>query len=154
MPNIDLSLMDPSAKKAIQDMAYGEAAGSDSETTKMVIQSALSRYLSGRSDFSPKGGGTISDLVKKGYYAVSNPNTPYKEATSGKFANVKNKARHAEIGTQLDAILGDKDYSKDNAQFYFTPEEEARMRRQGSKAFDFSKVKSKGKVGIYNTYSY
>ena len=154
MPNIDLSLLDPSMKKAIQDMAYGEAAGSDNETTKMVIQSALSRYLSGRSDFSPKGGGTIADLVKKGYYAVSNPNDPYKEATSGKFANVKSKARHAEIGTQLEAILGDKDYSTDNAQFYFTPEEEARMRRQGSKVFDFSKVKPKGKVGIYNTYSY
>ena len=154
MPNIDLSLMDPSAKKAIQDMAYGEAAGSDNETTKMVIQSALSRYLSGKPEFSPKAGGTMADLLQKGYYAVSNPNAPYKEATSGKFTNVKSKARHAEIGTQLDAILGDKDYSKDNAQFYFTPEEEARMRRQGSKVFDFSKVKSKGKVGIYNTYSY
>ena len=149
MPEVNLSAMDATMKKAIQDMAFGEGASSDNDTVSMIVHSALSRYLSGRKEF---GGPSIADVVKKGYYAVSNPNTPYKQATSGKFPDIKSKARYAEIGKLVDAITGDKSYSKDKPQFYFTDKEIERLTK--SKGFDFSKVKAKGIQGKYKLYGY
>lgn len=144
MPDLKLS---PKEVLALQQMVYGEGASADIDTRKMVAQSAISRLLSGR---TKEFGGTISDVLKKGYYAVKNPNTPYKQALSGKFSDIPSKVSWGETKKIVEAVLGDKDYGKH--QFYFTDEEIAKLKK--NKKFDFSKVKSQGEVGKFKLFGY
>jgi hypothetical protein len=143
----NLSLMAPEMKKALTDMAFGEGASATNEEVSMMVKSALSRYLSGKPEF---GGPTISQMLLHpgAYYAVSNRNKPYRQAATGKFPDATSRNRYAEIGSLVDDILNSGNYSVNDPQFYFTPEEEK------SASFDFSRVKPKGTVGRYNTYGY
>lgn len=132
---------------ALARMAYAENASQDNNTVKMTVQSALNRLLSGR---KKEFGGSIPEILQKGYYAVKD-NTPlYQQAIRGKFPDLQSKARFAEIQKLTEAIAGDEDYG--NVQFYFTKDEKDRLSR--AKKFDFSKVKPVGKVGKYLTFSY
>ena len=63
MVEVDLSLMHPAMRKSLQDTMYGEGENATDEERKMMIQSTLSRYMSGKSEF---GGPTMKDLLKKG----------------------------------------------------------------------------------------
>jgi len=142
----DLKLK-PEEILALQQMVHGEGAGTDIDTRKMIAQSAISRLTSGR---KKEFGGTISDVLKKGYYAVKNPNTPYKQAVSGKFLDTPSKVSWGETKKIVEAVLGDKDYGKH--QFYFTDPEITKLKK--NKGFDFSKVKSQGQVGDYKLFGY
>jgi len=145
LSDIDLT---PDDILAIAHMAYGENAGEDNDTVKMTIQTAINRLRSGR---SKEFGGDIPSILKKGYYAVSKNSPLYQQAVSGKFPDIKSKARAAEIQKLTEAIVGDKDYGE--AQFYFRPEEEKKLRKN-PKAFNFKAVKPKGQIGKYNVYAY
>ena len=125
---------------AIARMAYGENAGEDNDTVKMTIQTPINRLRSGR---SKEFGGDIPSILKKGYYAVSKNSPLYQQAASGKFPDIKSKARMAEIQKLTEAVVGDKDYG--NAQFFFKPNEAMSLKK---------KLKSQGKVGKYDVYSY
>lgn len=151
-----LSLSDAD-KLAISQAVFGEAAGEPTDVQKMVIQTVLNRLRSGR---KKEFGGNVNDILKRGYYAVSNPNDPYKQAMSGVFPDVNSKAKFGRVKKLLDAVLADQDYGQ--GHFYFTPEEEKKLRlkniqRQAAKrppAFNFSAVKPFGQVGKYNVYGY
>ena len=134
-------------KLALAQMVYGENVGQADDVLKMTIQSAINRLRSGK---TKEFGGTMGDVLKKGYYAVRNPNVPYKESVSGKFSDVSSKAKFGAIKKLVDVIVGDQDFG--NAMFYFTPEEEIKLNK--SKGFNFKAVKPTGKVGQYNTYGY
>lgn len=149
--------LDDAAKLAIAQAVFGEAASEGSDVHKMVIQTVLNRLRSGR---SKEFGQNVPEILQRGYYAVKNPNDPYKQAVSGVFPDVNSKAKFAKIKKLLDAVLGDQDYGQ--GQFYFTPEEEKKMRLKNVKrrklkkpaVFNFDMVKPHGQVGKYNVYGY
>jgi len=136
-PKYQLSKED---KDLIANMVYAENASEDDATTKMTIQTAYNRLRSGR---KKEFGKNAAEVLKKGYYSVSKNSPLYQEATSKKFKDVTSKARHASIRKQIDAIEGDQDFGK--AMFFFKPGEAQSLRK---------KLKSTGKVGKYDTYSY
>ena len=139
--------LSPKEITALQQMVHGEGAGADIDTRKMMAQSAINRLLSGR---TKEFGGTMSDVLKKGYYAVKNPNAPYKQAVSGKFNDTPSKVSWGETKKIVEAVVGDKDYGKH--QFYFTDEEIEKLNK--GKKFDFTKVKPMGSTGKYKLFGY
>jgi spore germination cell wall hydrolase CwlJ-like protein len=133
--------------QAIKQAVYGEGASTDDATMKMIAQSIINRANSGR---SKEFGATVPDMLKKGYYAVSNPNEPYKQATTGNFPDTQSKAAWGRASKLVDIAMSEPDSGKH--QFYFTDDEINRQKKK--KSFDFSKVKSTGRVGNYETYGY
>jgi hypothetical protein len=128
-------------------MVYGEET-QDTDTMRMITQSALNRLLSGK---KKEFGGSIPEITKKGYYAVSKKNTPYQQAVSQKFPDVPSKVAWGNAKKVVEAVLGDKDYGQGH-QFYFTDKEIEKLKK--SKKFDFSKVKAKGASGKYKLFGY
>jgi hypothetical protein len=127
-------------RKALANMAYAENGGEDNDTVKMTVQTALNRLRSGR---TKEFGGTMQDVLKKGYYAVSKNSPLHQQAVSGKFPDLQSKARHAEVSKLTDAVVGDGDYGE--GLFYFRPQEANGLKK---------KLKSQGNVGKYEVYSY
>jgi spore germination cell wall hydrolase CwlJ-like protein len=134
-------------RAALSRMIYGEAAGADEATMKMIAQTAINRLLSGR---TKEFGGNLTRVLQKGYYAVKNPNKPYKQALSGQFNDELSKRKWAQAQRVVNDILENNDFG--NAQFYFTPLEIERLKKSGD--FDFSLVIPTGRVGNYETFSY
>ncbi len=132
---------------AIQRAVYGEAAGSDDDTMKMIAQSIINRANSGR---GKEFGETIPDILNKGYYAVKSPNTPYKQALSGEFPDTQSKAAWGRAQKIVDIVLSEPETG--GHQFYFTPEEEENLRNK--KSFNFDLVKPMGQKGKFNLYGY
>ena len=128
---------------------YGEAAGADDAVMKMVAQSIVNRHRSGR---GKEFGETIPDIMKRGYYAVSKANKPYKEASEGKFPDIKSKAAWGRTKKLVDIASSETDTDNPGHLFYFTPEEEAKMKK--NKSFKFDQVEKVGKIGGYNLYKY
>lgn len=128
-------------------MAMAENGDQSDDVVKMTIQSALSRLNSGR---TKEFGGSLPEVLKKGYYAIKRPNGLYKTLTSGNELDMPTKTRLAAIKKLTEAVVGDQDYG--NAQFYFTPQEVKRL--TASKAFNFGAVKPMGNVGMYQTFGY
>jgi len=143
---MDLNLT-PQDILALQQMVYGEET-QDTDTMKMIAQSALNRLKSGK---KKEFGGSIPEITKKGYYAVSKQNIPYKQALSQKFPDITSKVGWGNAKKVVEAVIGDKDYGQGH-QFYFTDEEVKRLTK--NKGFDFSKVKSKGTQGNYKLFGY
>jgi len=132
---------------ALQQMVYGEET-QDTDTMKMIAQSALNRLKSGK---KKEFGGNIPEITKKGYYAVSKQNIPYKQAVSQKFPDITSKVAWGNAKKVVEAVIGDKDYGQGH-QFYFTDSEIAKLKK--SKSFNFSRVKSKGTSGKYKLFGY
>jgi hypothetical protein len=138
------------AERDLANAIYGEAANQDYKTMKMVGSSAIQRLKSGR---AKEFGSDMQSVLRNGYYAVSNPNTPYKQALAQKFPDKESENRYKQA-LQIASGLLKGTIEPDKVQFYFTKQEEARMRKQGKKVFNFDIVKPSGQVGIYNTYTY
>lgn len=136
----------PQDRDMLAQMVYGENV-SDPSSWLMTGQSAVNRLRSGR---KKEFGGTLPEVLKKGYYAVSKNSPTYQQAASGQFPDVGAKAKYGEIRKVIDMMLADQNFGK--AQFYFKPEEEEKLRAK--KSFNFKAVKPAGKVGQYNTYFY
>lgn len=131
----------PEDIEAMAQAVYGEET-LDADVQKMIAQTMLSRMRSNR---SKEFGADVPEMLRKGYYAVSNQNIPYKEATGGK--------RKVEIGAlkkQIEALIADEDYG--DSQFYFTPEEIKKKKEKGS--FNFNIVNPRKIIGGYQTYGY
>ena len=135
---------------ALTAMINGEGASADFDTKVMMGSSALNRLETGRLE---EFGGTLSEVTQKGYYAVINKNEPYQQAVSGKFPDkIAEKAWKQSLAIASGLIKGTIERKK--GQFFFTDKEEKKLRKAGKKKFDFDKVKSVGRTGKYNVYSY
>lgn len=132
---------------AIQRMVYGEAAGEDYDTMKMIAQSAINRLRSGR---KKEFGSNINKILQKGYYAVKNPNQPYRQALGGKFEDKTSKDKWLQAQKAVSDVLAKQDFGQ--AMFYFTPIEIKKQTEAGT--FDFSQVVPTGDVGVYKTFGY
>lgn len=132
---------------ALTRMVYGEAAGEDYNTMKMVAQSAVNRLRSGR---KKEFGSNLSKVLQKGYYAVSNPNQPYKQALYGNFNNELSKKKWQQAQKAVSDMIAKQDFGE--AMFYFTPDEITKLQKGGK--FNFSVVKPTGKVGKFLTFAY
>ena len=135
---------------ALANAIYGEAASEDIDTMKMVGSVALNRLEAGKID---EFGSSMPEVLQKGFYAVSNPNEPYKQAISGQFPDKLSETKYKQaLSIASGLVRGTIDRSK--GQFYFTDNEVKKLKGKGKKSFNFDVVKPTGKVGKYNTYSY
>jgi spore germination cell wall hydrolase CwlJ-like protein len=142
----DISKLTSEDIAALTRMVYGEAAGSDNATMKMIAQTAINRLRSGR---SKEFGGNLTKILKKGYYAVKNPNKPYRQALSGQFNDELSKNAWTQAQNMVNEVIKNQDFG--NAMFYFTPEEIKRLKKGG---FNFNIVVPTGQVGNYQTFGY
>lgn len=132
----------------IANAIFGEAANQPFEVKKMVGSTIVNRMKANRPQ---EFGFNVPEILQKGYYAVSNPNEPYKQAVSGKFPDKKSEDSYKEA-LQVASGLIRGTIEPDKGHFYFTPKEEKKLRKK--KSFNFDLVKSAGSAGGYNIYSY
>ena len=133
----------------LANIIYGEAANQDEKVMKMVGSTVLNRQKSGRTE---EFGGTIAEIGQKGYYAVKNPNQPYKEALSQKFGNEEAEHKYKKAVAIAGGLLKGT-IEPDKGEFFFKPDEEKKLRKT-PKVFNFKMVKNVGKQGDYNVYGY
>ena len=139
--------MNEELKRMITNAVYGEGADASSEVKAMIASTIINRMEANR----PKEfGKDVPEILNKGYYAVSNPNEPYKQAISGNIQDELSKRAYKETEDVVESVLGG---NKQKGMFYFTPDEEVKL-RPNPKKFNFNMVKPVGKVGKYNVYSY
>lgn len=134
---------------ALANAIYGEAADQEPEVMKMVGSSVINRINSGR---TAEFGSNMQEVLNKGYYAVKNPNVPYRQALTQQFPD-EESANQYKQALAIAGGLRRGTIEPDKALFYFTPKEEAKLRKT-PKVFNFKIVKNAGKVGGYNTYNY
>ena len=133
----------------LANIIYGEAADQDDKVMKMVGSSVINRQRSGRTE---EFGGTIAEIGQKGYYAVKNPNQPYKEALSQKFGNEESELKYKKAVAIAGGLLKET-IPPDKGLFYFKADEEKKLRGK-PKVFNFKLVTPTAKVGAYQVYDY
>ncbi len=139
--------LSPEDVAALQRMVYGEAAGSDEATMRMIAQSAVNRLRSGR---TKEFGGNMTKVLQKGYYAVSNPNLPYRQALEGAFNDEQSKKKWLQAQNVVNDVIKNQDFGK--TMFYFTQPELERLTKKGG--FDFSQVVPTENIGAYMGFAY
>lgn len=127
---------------------YGEAAGENDDGMILVGSSILNRLDSNR---PLEFGRDLTEILRKGYYAVSNPNEPYKQAITGKFPDKQSELKYKRALQIANGLVTGK-IKRTDGQFYFTDKEIARMKK--AKSFDFKQVKDLGKNGKYRVFGY
>ncbi len=129
---------------------YGEVASEDRDTMIMVGSTMLNRLEANRPN---EFGSTVPEVLQKGYYAVSNPNVPYRQAITRNFPdkNSENKYKQA-----LAVMSGLKKGTIDRREghFYFTDAEIKKMKRRKKKTFNFKLVEPRGEAGQYKVFGY
>jgi len=136
----------------ITDLAntiYGEGASTDYNTMKMIGSSIINRVSSGR---AKEFGSSIPEVAQKGYYAVSNPNVPYKQAIAGKFPDKASETAYKQALAVASGLIKGT-IQPDKVHFYFTDKEINKLKKN-PKRFDFKRVKPTGEVGQYKLFSY
>lgn len=134
---------------ALASMIYGEVGSTDHDTMVRVGSTALNRLDSGRAE---EFGGSLPEVLYRGYYAVSNPNEPMKWAMEGKFPNKDEETRFKK-SMQIAYGLKAGTIKREEGMFYFKPSEEKKLRKN-KKAFNFDLVKKVNSDDNYNYYSY
>lgn len=142
--------MDNSDIISLANMIHGEGASSDYDTKVMIGSTAINRMNANRPQ---EFGYTMPEVLQKGYYAVSNPNIPYKEAIAQKFTDDKSETEYKKSLAIASGLVKGTIKPKDG-MFYFTKKEIAKLKKQGKKVFNFNVVKDVGDVGDYSVYSY
>lgn len=133
----------------LANMIFGEAANQDYDTMHMVGSSAVNRLNANR---QKEFGANLGEVLQKGYYAVSNPNEPYKQALSGKFKDDVSKNAYKRAFAISSALLKGTLKPKEG-QFYFTDKEIKKLKKN-PKSFNFKAVRETGKSGDYRVFSY
>jgi len=132
----------------LANMIYGEAASENYDTMLMVGSSAINRLNANKPEF----GGTLPEVLQKGYYSVSNPNIPYKQALEQKFPDKKSETKYKQaLAISSGLLKGTIDLKK--GQFYFTEKEISKFKKNPKK-FNLKAVKELDGVGNYRVYSY
>jgi len=134
------AIMDEGVKQ-IADIIYGENGSEDYDTMVMTGSSVLNRFLTTKGE---EFGTSIPEVGQKGYKAVQNNTEMYQQAVSGKFPDEKSEAKYKQA-LQVAYGLYKGTIEKHPAQFFFKKGEATGLRK---------KLKSTGKVGIYDTYAY
>jgi hypothetical protein len=137
------------AEKLIADAVFGEGANQPIEVRKMIASTIINRLNSSR---KKEFGETPEEVLNRGFYAVSNPNVPYKQASAQKFPDKKSENIYKETLQLVSGMLKGK-ISPDKGEFYFTNKEIVNLKKN-PKRFDFAKVKHQGKSGDYQVFSY
>lgn len=132
--------MDQTAMELAQ-LIYGENASEDFDTMVMTGSSALNRLESGK---EKEFGGSLPEVMQKGYYAVSQNSPMYQQALSGDFPDEKSQESFKRA-LQVSYGLLTGTIPRHKAQFFFKKGEATALRK---------KLKPTGKVGKYETYSY
>ena len=135
--------------KKLTNLIYGEGASADYDTRVMMGSSALNRLEANR---VKEFGSTLDEVGQKGYYAISNPNVPYKQALSQKFPDEKSETAYKESMAIASGLLRGK-IERAPGMFYFTKKEVAKLKKTPKK-FNFKAVKRVGDVGDYQVYTY
>lgn len=133
----------------LTNLIYGEAANQSPEVMKMIGSTAVNRMNSGR---TKEFGFNLDEIARKGYYAVSNPNEPMKEALSGKFRTPESENKYKQAMSIASGLLRGT-IEPDKGMFYFTPDEIKKLKKT-PKVFNFKAVKSVGKSGGYEVFDY
>jgi hypothetical protein len=133
----------------IAKAVHGEGAGASKEFRKMVASTILNRADAGR---GKEFGGSIPEILQKGYYAVSNPNEPYKEASSMKFKSKESENSFKET-LQLVSGMMKGTIKRYPGLFYFNAKEVARLKKS-PREFDLSKVRDVGGVDSFRVFDY
>jgi len=136
--------------QALAAMIYGEGASTDYDTMKMIGSTAINRLKSGK---SKEFGASIPEIIQKGYYAASNANIPYQQASINSFPDKKSENAYKQALAIASGLIKGS-IKPDKGHFYFTDKEIAKMKRQGNKAFNFNAVKPMGAIGGYKVFGY
>lgn len=138
--------------KALADMIYGEGASTDLATMTMIGSTAINRVNSGRlQEFGEGLGGVLTQ--PNAYYAVQDNSPMYQQAVSGKFPD-KTSENSYKRAMQVASGLIKGTIEPTKGEFYFKPEEVRKLKRKGSKVFNFKNVKRHDDVGGYEVYGY
>jgi hypothetical protein len=133
----------------IAKAVHGEGAGASKEFRKMVASTILNRADSGR---GKEFGNSIPEILTKGYYAVSNPNEPYKEASSMKFKSKESENSFKET-LQLVSGMMKGTIKRYPGLFYFNNKEITKLKKTPG-VFDFKKVQDVGGVDNFRVFDY
>jgi hypothetical protein len=133
----------------LANMIYGEVGSLDKDAMIMVGSTAVNRLKSGKAQ---EFGGSMRDVLQKGYYAISNPNIMTKQALSGKFPD-DNSANKYKLAITVASGLMKGGIKPTEGHFYFTDNEINKLKKN-PKAFNFRAVKKIGKVNKYTVYGY
>jgi len=134
----------------LANLIYGEAADQDSEVMTMVGSTAMNRLSAERAE---EFGSTLEEVGQKGYYAVSNPNVPYRQALSGEFPDKTSETAYKQAMSIASGLLRGT-IEPVRGHFYYKKDEIKNLKKRGKRAFDFKKVKEVGQTGDYTVYSY
>jgi spore germination cell wall hydrolase CwlJ-like protein len=129
---------------------YGEAANQKPDVMRKIGSTVLNRLASGK---TKEFGGSLDEVLYKGYYAVKNNSPMYQEAMSGKFKDeVSETAYKQALAIASGLIKGT--ITPDKGEFYFTKSEINKLKKKGKKAFNFDAVKKFEEFGDYQMFGY
>ena len=132
--------------KKLADIIYAEAASEGIDTWHMIGSTVLNRMSSLR---TKEFGKDLDEVIKKGYWGKDSD--LYKQAQDLRFPDNFSRKKYDAIYRVAEAMTEGKLKPK-SGQFYFTPEEVARLKEEGK--FDFSQVRYLRPVGKYLVYTY
>lgn len=133
----------------LANMIYGEAASENYDTMHMVGSTAVNRLKANRPE---EFGANLPEVLQKGYYAVSNPNEPYKQAISQKFPDKNSETKWKQALAISSGLLKGTIEPKEG-HFYFT-EKEINKFKKNPKKFNLKAVKEQDTVGKYRVFGY
>ena len=139
----------------LRDIIFAEA-DDDEENMRMIGSTVLNRMEAKK---GKEFGSNIPEIIKKGYYGISNPQ--YKLAEGKTFSDIASAMKFKKAHVIAEKLLSDKKY-RSQGMFYFTPEEEEKLKVENERRiknkqphkFNFGVVKLVGKTKRYNVYSY
>jgi len=122
---------------------YGEAASEDYNTMHMVGSTIINRVRAKKAEF----GFGIPEVCQKGYYAVKNQNTPYRNALEQNFTTKKAQNQYKQA-LAIASGLYRGTIKPQPGQFYLTAKELKKTK------MDLKLLNKVGKVGKYTVLSY
>ena len=131
-------------------MIYGEAANQKPEIMRKIGSTAVNRLSAGRDE---EFGSNMDEVLNKGYYAVRNPNEPYKHTMTGKFPDELSATQYKQALAIASGLIKGT-ITPDKGEFYFTKSELNKLKKKGRKAFNFDAVKKLDEFGDYQMFGY
>ena len=125
----------------LANLIYAENGSEDYDTMVMTGSTLLNRVEANKPQ---EFGEDITDAMVKGYYAVSNNTDMFQQAAYQKFPDKQSETAYKKA-VQVAYGLKQGTIERHPAQFFFKKGEASGLRK---------KLKSTGKVGKYDTYSY
>lgn len=129
---------------------FGEVASEDKDTMVMVGSTMLNRLEANRPE---EFGSTVPEVLQKGYFAVSNPNVPYRQAITRDFPDKVSENKYKQALAVMSG-LHKGTIDRREGHFYFTDAEIKKIKRRKKKTFNFKAVEPRGEAGPYKVFGY